>query len=183
MRLYEEAIRAARENGFVQNEGIANELAAQFYLKRGIEKIGAFLPAGRALLLSSLGRTGQGAAARPALSCDHEEQASLRPATTIGTSVEQLDLGTVMKASHAVSGEIVLEKLIETLMVIAARTRWCRARPSDPAAWRRASDRCGSQDRPRRGRGPTADSAGDALRLARLAVSLRGPNSGERDSG
>ena len=48
-----------------------------------------------------------------------EEQASLRPTTTIGTSVEQLDLGTVMKASHAVSGEIVLEKLIETLMVIA----------------------------------------------------------------
>ena len=39
MRLYEEAIREARENGFVQNEGIANELAAQFYLKRGIEKM------------------------------------------------------------------------------------------------------------------------------------------------
>jgi hypothetical protein len=39
MRLYEEAIRAAREHGFVQNEGIANELAAQFYLKRGIEKV------------------------------------------------------------------------------------------------------------------------------------------------
>src|SRR5260370_35770441 len=39
MRLYEEAIRAARENGFVQNEGVANELAAQFYLERGIEKV------------------------------------------------------------------------------------------------------------------------------------------------
>jgi hypothetical protein len=34
MGLYEEAIRAARENGFVQNEGVANELAAQFYLER-----------------------------------------------------------------------------------------------------------------------------------------------------
>jgi hypothetical protein len=33
MRLYEEAIRAARANGFVQNEGVAHELAAQFYLK------------------------------------------------------------------------------------------------------------------------------------------------------
>jgi PAS domain S-box-containing protein len=43
----------------------------------------------------------------------------VRPTPTIGTSVEQLDLGTVMKASHAVSGEIVLEKLIKTLMVIA----------------------------------------------------------------
>jgi hypothetical protein len=39
MRLYEEAIRAARENGFVQNEGVANELAAHFYLKHGIEKV------------------------------------------------------------------------------------------------------------------------------------------------
>jgi signal transduction histidine kinase len=38
---------------------------------------------------------------------------------TIGTPVEQLDMGTVIKASHAVSGEIVLEKLIETLLLIA----------------------------------------------------------------
>jgi PAS domain S-box-containing protein len=43
----------------------------------------------------------------------------VRPTNTIGTSVERLDLGTVMKASHAVAGEIVLEKLIQTLMVIA----------------------------------------------------------------
>jgi PAS domain S-box-containing protein len=43
----------------------------------------------------------------------------VRATTSIGTSVEQLDLGTVMKASQAVAGEIVLEKLIETLLVIA----------------------------------------------------------------
>ena len=48
-----------------------------------------------------------------------KEQAAVRPTATIGTSVEQLDLGTVMKISQAVSGEIVLEKLIETLTVIA----------------------------------------------------------------
>jgi hypothetical protein len=48
-----------------------------------------------------------------------EEQAAVRPTTKIGTSVEQLELGTVMKASHAVSSEIVLEKLIKTLMVTA----------------------------------------------------------------
>ena len=36
-RLYEQAIRSARENGFIQNEGIANELAAKFYLGRGYE--------------------------------------------------------------------------------------------------------------------------------------------------
>ena len=36
--------------------------------------------------------------------------------TTILTSVEHLDLATVIKVSEAVSGEIVLEKLIDTLM-------------------------------------------------------------------
>ena len=52
MRLYEEAIRAARENGFVQNEGLANELAAQFYLKRGIEKVAhSYLRDGALLLI------------------------------------------------------------------------------------------------------------------------------------
>src|SRR4029077_7078825 len=39
MSLYEEAIRSARENGFVQVEGVGNEVAARFYLRRGFEKI------------------------------------------------------------------------------------------------------------------------------------------------
>ena len=38
-RLYEEAIRSACEQGFVQNEGLANELAANFYAGRGFDKI------------------------------------------------------------------------------------------------------------------------------------------------
>ena len=38
------------------------------------------------------------------------------PTSTIGAPVEHLDLATVIKVSQAVSGEIVLEKLIDTLM-------------------------------------------------------------------
>ena len=38
------------------------------------------------------------------------------PTSTIGAPVENLDLATVIKVSQAVSGEIVLEKLIDTLM-------------------------------------------------------------------
>ncbi len=38
------------------------------------------------------------------------------PTSTIGTSAEHLDLATVIKVSQAVAGEIVLEKLIDTLM-------------------------------------------------------------------
>src|SRR6202011_1558907 len=41
------------------------------------------------------------------------------PASTIGAPVEILDLATVIKVSQAVSGEIVLKKLIDTLMVTA----------------------------------------------------------------
>jgi len=118
MRLYEEAIRAARENGFVQDEGIANELAAQFCLKRGLEKFAhSYLREARYCFVrwGALGKVKQLDERYPGLA----EQATVRPTTTIGTPVEQLDLGTVMKASQAVSGEIVLENLIKTLMMIA----------------------------------------------------------------
>jgi predicted ATPase/signal transduction histidine kinase len=118
MRLYEEAIRAARENGFVQNEGLANELAAQFYLKRGIEKVAhSYLRDARYCYLrwGALGKVKQLDERYPAI----EQHSSLRSTTTIGTSVEQLDLGTVIKASQAVAGEIVLEQLIKTLTMIA----------------------------------------------------------------
>ena len=37
--LYEQAIRSARENGFIHNEAIAYELAARFYAARGFEQI------------------------------------------------------------------------------------------------------------------------------------------------
>ena len=39
-QLYEQAIRSARDNGFVHNEALAYELAARFYAGRGFELIG-----------------------------------------------------------------------------------------------------------------------------------------------
>ena len=42
-----------------------------------------------------------------------------RPAATIGSPVQQLDLAAVVKGSQAVSSEIVSSKLIERLMTIA----------------------------------------------------------------
>jgi predicted ATPase/signal transduction histidine kinase/CheY-like chemotaxis protein len=118
-RLYERAIRLARENGFAQNEAIANELAANFYLARGYETSAyAYLRNARYCYLrwGALGKVRQLDRRYPHL---HEERAPASSTATIGTPMEQLDLGTVIKASHAVSGEIVLEKLIETLLVIA----------------------------------------------------------------
>src|SRR5262249_8527162 len=44
--------------------------------------------------------------------------------STIRTAVEHLDLATVLKVSQAVWGEIVLEKLIDTLMRTAIEHAW-----------------------------------------------------------
>jgi len=38
MRLYEQAIQSAREHGFAQEDGLANELAARFYAERGLRE-------------------------------------------------------------------------------------------------------------------------------------------------
>jgi PAS domain S-box-containing protein len=118
MLSYEDAIRSARENAFVQNEGIASELAARFYLKRGLDKVaGVYLRDARFCYLrwGALGKVKQLDQRYPGL----EQRAAQNATAIIGTPVQQLDLATVIKASQAASGEIILEKLIETLMVTA----------------------------------------------------------------
>ena len=60
-RLYEQAIRLAREQGFVQNEGLAYELAARFYAARGFEEIAHLYLRQCPALLPAMGRRRQGA--------------------------------------------------------------------------------------------------------------------------
>jgi PAS domain S-box-containing protein len=116
MDLYEQAIRSARANGFVHNEALANELAARFYAARGFEKIAnAYLRDARYgyLRWGADGKVRQLDKLYPHL---RVEEPPSGPAGTIGAPVEHLDLATVLKVSQAVSGEIVLEKLIDMLM-------------------------------------------------------------------
>ena len=116
MRLYEDAARSARLNGSVHIEAIANELAARFYAERGLEGIAhLYLREARQCYLSwgADGKVRQLDEAYPDL---HEEQPVAGPRGTIGASVEHLDLATVLKISQAVSGEIVLERLIDALL-------------------------------------------------------------------
>jgi len=116
MRLYEQAIRSAHANGFAHNEALANELAARFYAARDLEKIArSYLREARYCYLrwGATGKVRQLDQLYPHL---REEEPLPAPTSTILTSVEQLDLATVIKVSEAVSGEIVLEKLIDTLM-------------------------------------------------------------------
>jgi len=119
MHLYERAIHSAREHGFVQNEGLAHELAARFYLARELDTIGlAYLRNARNCYerWGALGKVKQLDARYPHL---HEEPGPTYLTATIGTPVGQLDAETVVKALQALSSEIVLPTLIEKLMRIA----------------------------------------------------------------
>ena len=103
-------------NGFIHNEALANELAARFYAARGFERIAhAYLREARYCYLrwGADGKVRQLDELYPHL---RKEETVSGPTSTIGASVEHLDLATVIKVSQAVSGEIVLEKLIDTLM-------------------------------------------------------------------
>jgi PAS domain S-box-containing protein len=116
MNLYEQAILSAQANGFVHNEALANELAARFYTACGFEQIAhLYLRNARDCYLrwGADGKVRQLDAMYPRL---RTEEPAPAPTSTIAASVEQLDLATVIKVSQAVSGEIVLEKLLEMLM-------------------------------------------------------------------
>jgi PAS domain S-box-containing protein len=118
MRLYEQAIRSTKENGFVQNEALAHEVAARFYTARGFESIAnAYLRNAKACYLrwGADGKVRQLDRLYPHLAAAEGHHR----AATVGSAVQQLDVATVVKASQAVSSEIVLPKLIERLMTIA----------------------------------------------------------------
>jgi len=119
LRLYEQAIHLAREHSFVQNEGLAHELAAQYCLARSLEAAGyAYLRNARNCYerWGALGKVKQLDERYPRL---HEERFPSTTTATIATPVGHLDAETVVKASQALSGEMVLNKLIEKLMRIA----------------------------------------------------------------
>jgi len=117
MRLYERAIAAAQANGFVHNEALASELAARFYSARGVERLArVYLREARNgyLRWGAEGKVRQLDQLHPPLATD--EPATDARRTTIGSPIEHLELATVLKVSQAVSAEIVLEKLVDTLL-------------------------------------------------------------------
>jgi predicted ATPase/signal transduction histidine kinase/GAF domain-containing protein len=119
MRLYEQAIESARTHGFVQYEGLAYELAGRFYAARGVESIvHTYTRNARNCYLrwGAFGKVRQLERHYPWLI---EEPTTSALNATIDVPVAQLDVGTVVKASQAVSSQIELSKLVETLMRIS----------------------------------------------------------------
>jgi predicted ATPase/transcriptional regulator with GAF, ATPase, and Fis domain len=115
-QLYEKAIRSAHGNAFVHNEALAYEIAARFYRARGFDKIAdAYLREARHCY-AHWGADGKVKQLDQTYPHTKQEPAAPVDASTIVAPVELLDLSTVMKVSQVVSGEIVLEKLIDKLM-------------------------------------------------------------------
>ncbi|MEG4206920.1 AAA family ATPase [Microcoleus sp. Pol7_A1] len=136
LEFYDRAISLAKEHQFLNEEALANELAAKFYLEWGKEKI-AQLYAIEAYYAYS--RWGAKAKVEDLEKCysqliapileqshpstsfqgtiSHQETiASTRSSSSVS---EVLDLASLLKASQTLSGEIELDKLLATLLKIA----------------------------------------------------------------
>jgi predicted ATPase/signal transduction histidine kinase/CheY-like chemotaxis protein/tRNA A-37 threonylcarbamoyl transferase component Bud32 len=127
--LYDEAISSARENKFLQNEALANELAAKFWLGKGKAEIAQLYMKKAHYVYQLWGAKRKVevlAEQYPQLlpkSSSPAKNITVQGATTTNTSTgtksgEALDLAAVMKASQAISGEIVFDKLLSSLMKI-----------------------------------------------------------------
>ncbi|HEY4883303.1 MAG TPA: GAF domain-containing protein, partial [Myxococcales bacterium] len=116
MDLYEQAIRSARANGFVHNEALAYELAARFYAARGFEGFAHMYRRNARDGYVAWGADGKVRQLDEMYPHRREEERAPGPTGTIAAPVEHLELATVIKVSQAVSSEIVLEMLIDTLM-------------------------------------------------------------------
>lgn len=130
MQLYDRAIESAHEHSFPNNAALANECAAKFYLKLAKHKVAKTYMAEAVygyLRWGAVAKVRQLEQTYPYLLATRlESEASLELAatgtgisTTGASSGEKIDLLTVMKAARAISGEIVLDKLLATMIHIA----------------------------------------------------------------
>ncbi|MEG4320665.1 MULTISPECIES: AAA family ATPase [unclassified Microcoleus] len=129
MDLYDRAIAAAAENGFVQNEALGNELAAKFWLGKDKEEFAKLYLTKARYAYQRWGATRKVEDLEekypqflPRLSSRLSAKLDATLPTTSSTSGESsgsLDLGTVTKAARTISGEIVLDKLLSKLMALA----------------------------------------------------------------
>ncbi|OBR53093.1 AAA family ATPase [Paraburkholderia tropica] len=115
-RLYNKAIRHAHERRILHVEAIACELAADFHRQQGLATVAdAYLrdashayawwgANAKVRALTERGAKPESAAGALAASADYPAQ--------------QLDVAAVIKASSALSSEIVLSRLIETLVLV-----------------------------------------------------------------
>ncbi|AKT35906.1 trifunctional serine/threonine-protein kinase/ATP-binding protein/sensor histidine kinase [Chondromyces crocatus] len=109
--LYERAIEEAVRSEFLQDAALASELCARFYLKLGRKRLA------RACLADARAAWARWGADAKVADIDHRYGDALPPPSTQGEhDAESLDLAAVLRASQAISGEIVLDDLLRKLM-------------------------------------------------------------------
>jgi len=124
IEMYDRAISGAKENKYVNDEALANELAAKFYWEWGKTKV-----AQAYMFESYYGYVQWGATAKitdletryPQLfvvTQPGKKSTKTTISMTTTGSGNHLDMTAVMKASQAISGEILLDKLLSSLMKI-----------------------------------------------------------------
>ena len=152
MRLYEQAIRSARENGFVNNEALALEIAARFYAD--VVSTGSPRPTCETLGTA----TGSGAptvksgSSRRSIPISPDEQSGVRSdADSARRRSNTSTSSTVLKLSQAVQGETDLEKLIAAVMRLGLEHAGAERGLLISSAWRRLSDRGRSQEQSMKG--------------------------------
>ena len=126
--LYDAAIRAAREEGFTQVEALANEYAGRFHLERGRQRIAADYLRSAVEGFAHWGATAKGRelarefAALLPVAPDTGPSGSVTGSlqSLTGATVQSLDLLSVLKASQALSSEIVLPRLLDRMLSIVA---------------------------------------------------------------
>ncbi len=125
LELYDQAIEAASASGFTHDAALANELAGRFLLgedKRSFARLYLREALDGYQMWGAGAKVEQLRARYPAMllgNTRHHE--TLRHTTSLpqrSTSHDELDLNAVLKASQAISGEIVLERLLSKLMEI-----------------------------------------------------------------
>ncbi len=136
LEMYDRAIRLAQENQFVNEEALANELAAKFYLEWGKEKVAhaymieayyCYARWGAKAKIDDLEKRYPrllGIILQQPQSFTSFKETIARGTITYNTNSSSsnsnfLDLPTLIQASQAISGEIELDKLLTTLLKIA----------------------------------------------------------------
>lgn len=120
---YDAAVAAARTHGFPQEEALALTLAGRFHLAGERDRLARFYLADAVYAWEKYGA----AAVARHLRERHSDLLSVPSAAasmttgdgTLTTGEPHLDLMTVLKASQTISGEIVLERLLERLLLLA----------------------------------------------------------------
>jgi predicted ATPase/signal transduction histidine kinase/ActR/RegA family two-component response regulator len=116
---YELAISGAREHGYLNEEALANELAARFYLALGKVMYARMYMAEAHSRYRQWGANAKAAQLEksyPGLLASAVAAEATQTALGLTTVEQRLDLETVIKASNTLSGEIQLDKLLEKLM-------------------------------------------------------------------